>query len=118
MICVDASVAVKWLFSEQHSTQALALVRDTTAAGERIIAPALLPIEITNVIRQRMRRGALALDQARGELDHFFSFEVTTASGRVLNARALAIAAEQISFGRGAFGRKNVLKANPSSPPV
>ena|GEM_PF-3721782 len=59
MICVDASVAAKWLFPEEYSAQALSLVNHAAAAKERIIAPALLPIEITNIIRQRMRQGTL-----------------------------------------------------------
>jgi predicted nucleic acid-binding protein len=94
VICVDASVAAKWLFPEKYSAQALSLVNCAAAARERIIAPALLPIEITNIIRQRMRQGTLSLDQAQDELSRFFSFRVSTTSPRLLHRRALIVADE------------------------
>jgi predicted nucleic acid-binding protein len=92
VICVDASVAAKWLFPEGYSAQALALVEDAAAAKERIIAPALLPIEIANIIRQRMRQGTLNLDQAQDGLNRFFSFRVSTTSPRLLHRRTLIVA--------------------------
>jgi predicted nucleic acid-binding protein len=94
VICVDASVAVKWLFPEEYSAEALALVNHAAAARERIIAPMLLPIEITNVIWQRVRRRMLTLEQAQEELNRFFSFRVSTTSPRLLHRRALSIANE------------------------
>jgi predicted nucleic acid-binding protein len=97
VICVDASVAAKWLFPEEYSAQALALVDHAAAAKERIIAPALLTIEITNIIRQRMRQGTLSLDQAQDELSRFFTFRVSTTSPRLLHRRAL-IAADQYTI--------------------
>ena len=51
MICVDASLAIKWILEEEHTAQAEALYRATLLAGERIIAPPLLPIEATNILR-------------------------------------------------------------------
>jgi predicted nucleic acid-binding protein len=91
-ICVDASVAIKWLFPEEYSAEALALVTDAASAKERIVAPTLLNLEVTNVIRQRMRRGTLTLDEAQAELDRFFSFPVETVLPRRLHRRALMVA--------------------------
>ena len=56
MIVVDASVAAKWLFVEPYSAQALALVAASARTRQPIAAPALLPFEVANIIRQRMRR--------------------------------------------------------------
>jgi len=56
-LVVDASVAVKWLFEEQDSDHAEALL---TSAGEdklKLVAPTILPAEIANALWKRMRRG-------------------------------------------------------------
>jgi hypothetical protein len=54
VICVDASLAAKWVLPEDYSDQALALFTATAEAGEPIVAPSLLPSEVTNIIRRRM----------------------------------------------------------------
>ena len=99
MICVDASVAAKWLFSEDLSDRAEALYEETIQNGERIVAPALLAIEITNLIRQRMGRirppeeVLLTLTQARQHLDQFMTFPITLSVLPPVHARALELAA-------------------------
>ena len=56
MICVDASVAAKWILPEEHSARALALVTTAARAGEAIVAPPLMPFEIANILRRRIVR--------------------------------------------------------------
>ncbi len=97
MICVDASVAVKWIFPEDYSTEAAALLQDAAERGERIIAPHLLPVETTNTIRRRMLRDALSLAQAQTLLEVFLRIPVTLAptapaSRAGLHQHALALA--------------------------
>lgn len=94
MIGIDASVAAKWIFTEQYSEQARALLRAALSAGERIVAPPLLPIEVTNVIRQRMRQEGLPLPEARQQLAAFLAIPVTLRAPRTLYRRALEIAQE------------------------
>lgn len=53
MICVDASVAGKWILEEEQSDRAKALYRSALLAREPIVAPPLLPTEVTNILRQR-----------------------------------------------------------------
>jgi predicted nucleic acid-binding protein len=56
-LVVDASVAVKWLFEEQDSDRAEALL---TSAGDnrlKLVAPVILSAEIANALWKRMRRG-------------------------------------------------------------
>jgi predicted nucleic acid-binding protein len=77
MICVDASVAAKWIFPEEYSAESLALVRDAARRGERLIAPQLLPIEVNNIVRRRMRGDGLTLTQARELLAAFLAVPVT-----------------------------------------
>jgi predicted nucleic acid-binding protein len=92
MICVDASMALKWVFAEEHSDKALALVVAAGQTGERLVAPPLLPIEVTNAIRQRMRRESLPLQEALENLERFLQFDVTLLSPAGLYRGALVLA--------------------------
>ena len=62
MICIDASLAVKWLLFERDSVLARAFYRACAQADEKLVAPHLFASEITNILRQRMRRGQPLLD--------------------------------------------------------
>jgi predicted nucleic acid-binding protein len=73
MMCVDASVAAKWILDEEHSEQARALYNACILARQLIVAPPLLAIEVTNILRQRMRREALSLADARSLIAQFRS---------------------------------------------
>ena len=74
MICVDASVAVKWVLEEELSAHADALYLASQRAGFPLVAPALLWFEVTNIVRQRMRRaGAMSLVAASRALDDFLA---------------------------------------------
>ena len=52
---IDASVAVKWVMKgESHRRQALKLLRESLAAGIRLIAPPLFEDETGSVIQQQV----------------------------------------------------------------
>jgi predicted nucleic acid-binding protein len=97
MICVDASLAAKWIFAEEYDQQARALYRDTSAGAERIVAPPLLPIEVTNIVRQRMRRAKppaqhpLSIAEAREALARFLSFPIELSLPQELHQQALEL---------------------------
>jgi predicted nucleic acid-binding protein len=98
VICVDASVAAKWIFDEDFCNQARALYRDSAVAGERIVAPPLLPIEVTNVVRQRMMRAKppepqpLSVAEARQAIESFLDFPVELSLPSQVHQRALDLA--------------------------
>ncbi len=98
MICVDASVAARWVFEEEHYREARALYRDALTASERVVAPPLLPIEVTNIVRRRRRRvkppaqQPLSLAEARESLDHFLAFVIELSLPSQLHRRALELA--------------------------
>jgi predicted nucleic acid-binding protein len=92
MIAVDASVAAKWIFPEEYSAQARALLRATLQAREPIVSPPLLPIEVTNIVRQRMRREGLTLFEGQRRLALFLTLPVTLHATQALHGRALEIA--------------------------
>ncbi|MBI2863437.1 MAG: type II toxin-antitoxin system VapC family toxin [Chloroflexi bacterium] len=93
MISVDASLAAKWILAEAHSEQALALVSGCARSGDRMVAPPLLPFEMTNIVRRQMLRGGLSLAEARALLNEFSAFPVYITSAPLLSDRALTIAA-------------------------
>jgi len=98
MICVDASVAVKWVFVEPYYQQARALVGAALEAGERIVAPPLLPMEITNIVRQYLRRAKpprtepLNFPEAAAVLGQFLSLPVELAMPTDIHEQALSLA--------------------------
>ena len=49
---VDASIAVKWFIPEEHSEQALELLKSFSKEETELYAPATLKIEFTNAIRK------------------------------------------------------------------
>jgi predicted nucleic acid-binding protein len=94
MICVDSSVAVKWLVREQHSQKARALLRVHLDRQEAIVAPPLLPIEIANILRQHVRAGKLAPAHARERLTRFLALPISYVTSLDLYTRALLIAVD------------------------
>jgi len=76
---VDASIAIAWVHPAQGTTQSLALL-EAVAAGARVRAPALWPLETANALLVLTRRGRLteedrvtalaALAQLSVVLDH------------------------------------------------
>jgi predicted nucleic acid-binding protein len=94
MIAVDASVAAKWIFTEDYSNLARALLHAALSAAEPIVAPPLLPIEVTNIMRQRMHREALPLQVAQEQLAAFLAIPVGLRAPHTLYRRALEVAEE------------------------
>lgn len=93
MICVDASIAVKWILEEDLTAQADALYLAAQRAGSPIVAPALLLFEVTNVVRQQVRgERAMPLVAASRALADFLSFDIEIHAPSGLHQLALTIA--------------------------
>ena len=93
MICVDASVAVKWILEEERSDLAMALYNAVVLTGQSIVAPPLLPLEVTNILRQRMRANPkLSLTDATEQLDDFLALPVDYHNPTGLHHQALVLA--------------------------
>lgn len=56
MICVDASLVLKWLLPEEGSREALQLLERWRRQEEVIVAPSLLDYEVGSVLRQKVIR--------------------------------------------------------------
>lgn len=70
-LIADASTSTMLLFPEPLSPRAIALFRDAQRLGHRMVAPHILPVEVTNAIRRNMRRARLPLAVAQATLDDF-----------------------------------------------
>ncbi len=93
MICVDASVAVKWVVEEERSDQATVLYNAVLSAGRAIVAPPLLPIEVTNILLRRTRSAdRWPLDLATARLERFLDLPIAIHNPDDLHSRALALA--------------------------
>ena len=57
---IDASVVLRGFFPDEEGTaQAQALIRDYTLDAVELLAPTLLPYEVTNAIVQAVRQGRI-----------------------------------------------------------
>ena len=93
MICVDASVAATWLLDEEWTDRAVALYDAAALGGEPIVAPFLLPLEITNILRRRLRAAdPMPLGRALELLNDFFHLRIEFHSPVGLHHRALVLA--------------------------
>lgn len=93
MICVDPSVAAKWILTEERSDLARALLEAAHRADEPIVAPYLLPLEIANILRQRMRGpDRFTRRQALSLLDEFLALPIAFHTPPGLHLRALELA--------------------------
>src|SRR5262245_55405197 len=93
MLCADASLVAKWVLPEEHRDRALALLRTTLAAGEPIVAPHFLRVEVTNILRQRMRRPdtPLTLAEVAERLREFLAIPLTLLTPDALHEQALEL---------------------------
>jgi predicted nucleic acid-binding protein len=94
VICVDASVAARWVLEEPDSDRAEALYVDTIGDDEMIYAPPLLRFDVANVIRRRMVSRGLPLAEADRIFVQFLQFRVVLKAPDVMFSRAFAIAEE------------------------
>jgi predicted nucleic acid-binding protein len=99
VIVVDASLVTKWIVPEDDSALALALLNEYRRRRERVVGPSLGGYEITNVLRQRMRRLGLTEPDVLPQLDDYFALSIevrptSRASRERLHRRALLIAAQ------------------------
>ncbi|MCC6778786.1 MAG: type II toxin-antitoxin system VapC family toxin [Hyphomicrobiales bacterium] len=89
MICLDSSVTVKLVVNEEQCDQARALYRSALFRRGQIVAPPLLPIEVTNVVRQQMRgANGISLADAEVILDDFLGLSITIHNPPGLQQRA------------------------------
>ena len=85
-VVVDCSVLVALLFAEPNAADAAGMLRE-----KRLLAPTLLPFEISNVARSKLRSGAQA-EAVQAALDEYT--ELSIELHPVLPQRLLALATD------------------------
>jgi predicted nucleic acid-binding protein len=92
VIVLDASAAAKLvLVDEPYAGRALKLVQEQTDHGELTLAPPLLQSEVTNILRQRMRRTGMPLATATQLLADFLMLPISLTTPSGLYQRALEL---------------------------
>ena len=91
-ICVDSGIVIKLVVNEPDSDLAEALWRSWLRADRRLVAPPLLPIEITAVLRKLVHREILTVTQGQYALEQALSFHVTVLNPGGLNLQAWDLA--------------------------
>jgi len=93
---VDASVAAKWFFPEEHSRNALRLLSDR----HELFAPDLLWAELGNVLWKRVQRREISENEAEGVLEDFLQLPIQfIPSGGLLSlAMEAALAAKRTLY--------------------
>jgi predicted nucleic acid-binding protein len=99
-VCVDANIVVKWLLTEDDSATAIALGERFRAERNTLVAPPHMPVEVTNVLRTRVREGELTPAEGDDLVDIFTALPIEIAAPAGLYRRALELAHR--------YGRPNV----------
>jgi predicted nucleic acid-binding protein len=93
VVCVDASLAIKWILPEDLSDPAHKLRATWRRREITMIAPPLFSAEVTSVVRERTFRGDITEEEAQTMLQRSLDWEVRLSrSSQELQRRALAIA--------------------------
>ncbi|MEW6228379.1 MAG: type II toxin-antitoxin system VapC family toxin [Bacillota bacterium] len=92
MVCVDASVVVKWLVDEADSDAALDVFDRWCEAGAILVAPSLLEFEVYSVLRRLSFQGRVSPERAREGVDYFHALGIETRTHPLLLKRAWELA--------------------------
>ena len=92
VVVVDASLAIKWLVSEENSDKARAISRSWANAGIQTAAPYLMPVEVTNALHRRVVRGELTVEDAIRLLEYLLASGIELRDEPGLQVRALQLA--------------------------
>jgi predicted nucleic acid-binding protein len=91
-LCVDASVAAKWVLPEVHREESLGLYETCYRSATTIAVPPHFPVEVVNILRRRVVRGHLGYDEGRDLLAQFTQFAVRLVIPPRLYERAFELA--------------------------
>lgn len=92
-LCVDASVAVKWVIErEVYRQKALKLLRESRSVGITLMAPPLFEMEVDSIIQTRLVEGRISTQAANRSLAQLDTAPVVITPHVQLRQRAREIA--------------------------
>lgn len=92
-VVVDASLAVKWVLTEDHTREAIALVQHWEDQQVQMVGTHLLPMEVANALHKHVTAGNITGLDANALMNRFMGFGVQLVYREHLHARALELAA-------------------------
>lgn len=92
-VCVDASVAAKWILQEQDRSLALRLRTDIRTQGDELIAPYHLPGEVASAIYKSAQAGMISPEVCRLTMARIVGLDIELVNTPELPVRAYEIAA-------------------------
>jgi len=103
-VCVDANLVIKLAIEEEASDRAREKWAEWQRGDTEVVAPSLLPYEVTSVLRNKVHRGLVLPDEASDALAELLSLPVSVISAPDIHQRAWRLATE--------FGRPNAYDAH------
>jgi len=98
-VVVDANLAFKWVVKEEYSDKAEALALEWHESGTQLVAPYFMPVEVTNILHQRVRRSEMNLEEVMRLIEKLLSAGIELHHSLDIHRRALELANE---LGQGA----------------
>ena len=94
MIVIDASLVVQLLVIEQFSAQARQLASFWDAAGIRLVAPDLMPAEVSSAFLKKIQERIISSAYAKELMAELYGMEIELHSSSRLHNRAIDLALE------------------------
>jgi predicted nucleic acid-binding protein len=92
LVCADAGILIKLVVAEEDSDRADALWERWKEDGVRVVAPGLLPFELTSVLRKKVHRGLLSPEEGKEAFDMVHRLPVQVLTPPDLYRRAWELA--------------------------
>ena len=91
-VCIDASLALKWVLPETYTNRAQELLRDWITKGYTLIAPTLFIYEVTSALRNKVYRQIITLEEGSSALNQILPgrIELLTSPNLVESAWAIS----------------------------
>ena len=92
LACADAGILIKLVVAEDDSDRADALWEQWKEDGVKVVSPGLLLFELTSVLRKKVHRGLLSLEEGEKAFDTVRQLPVQMLTPSDLHRRAWELA--------------------------
>ena len=90
-VCIDASLALKWVLPETYTDRAQELLRGWITKGYTLIAPTLFIFEVTSALRNKVHREIITQEDGFSALNQISRGRIELITSPNLVERAWAI---------------------------
>lgn len=94
VLCLDSSVLIPYLTPEEYSEKAEALLLEAISGSLRMVAPSFAWAEVGSVLRKKVRRGLLTLNESLACFEDFQQLPIEFIDHADLRTKTWAIAAQ------------------------